>query len=138
MSDSILNRYSSQRAEANVANGAAPPDTEAFDNLGAFGFLRGAKERATMVELRRKDGTIRAIPYGWLEGADFDPSDGITLRVGGQSIRIKGRNLNIECRPEVRLFSAICRHRVPWIQETDEPGSMEANDKSTIVDLIQW
>ena len=138
MNDRILDRYGPSRAEVGTGTGSAAPETEAADNLGAFGFLRGARERATMLELRRKDGNILAVGYGWLDRAEFDPSDGITLHVGGQTIRIKGRNLNIECRPEVRLFSAICRHRVPWLQEADEPARMETDGEGTLIESIEW
>jgi hypothetical protein len=136
MSDRILDRYASSRSDS--ANTASPTESEGTDDLGAFGFLRGARERATMIELRRKDGSIRAISFGWLEHADFDPSGTITLKVHGQTIRIKGRNLNLECRPEVRLFSAICRHRVPWIQEADEPMRMEAGKRTVVIESIEW
>lgn len=137
MNDKILDRYGSARFDGVTAN-AAPPEGEATDDLGAFGFLRGARERATMLELRRKNGDILAVGYGWLERADFNPSDGITLYAGGHTVRIQGRNLNVECRPEVRLFSAICRHRVPWVQEADEPTSMEADERATVIDRIEW
>lgn len=133
MNDRILDKYVNKSEDV-----AAEPEQEVTDDLGAFGFLRGARERATMLELRRKDGCIRAISYGWLEVANFDPSDGITLKVHGQTIRIKGRNLNVECRPEVRLFSAICRHRVPWLQEADEPARMEADKRAVVIESIEW
>lgn len=134
MSDRILDRYVPARGDS----AAADSEQEGTDDLGAFGFLRGARERATMMELRRKDGSIRAISYGWLEVADFDPSDGITLKVHGQTIRIKGRHLNLECRPEVRLFSAICRHKVAWIQQADEPALMEADKQAVVIASIEW
>ena len=55
---------------------ALPPRTseEEPSDLGAFGWLRGVHERAAMLELRRKDGSIVAFAYHWLERAEFDPS----------------------------------------------------------------
>ena len=49
----------------------------------AFGFLRGVRDRAIMLELRHRDGRISAVGYAWLSGAEFDPSAGITLSFGG-------------------------------------------------------
>jgi hypothetical protein len=45
-------------------------------DLGAFGFLRGVRDRAVMLELRWKDGSVVAFAYAWLERAGFDPSEG--------------------------------------------------------------
>jgi hypothetical protein len=105
-------------------------------DYGAFGWLRGTHERAAMLELRKKDGGIVAFAYAWLERAEFDPSGGILLKFGMEKVRITGRNLNAESRPNVRLFSGIVRHRVPWIQEADRPATMEAGRGAVVVDGI--
>jgi hypothetical protein len=104
------------------------PEVDDLDDLGTFEFLRGIRDRAVMLELRHRDGRVTRLIYAWLRCADYDPSDGITLNFGGETVKITGRNLNVEVRPNVRLFAGIVRHRVPWIQEADEPmagaGSM--------------
>jgi hypothetical protein len=69
---------------------------------------------------------------------EFDPTEGIVLHVHGDAIRIKGRNLNAEVRPEVRLFQGIARHRVAWAQEADSPGSLNGGERATIVEEIIW
>lgn len=132
----ILPRYTKRDGEVSVLHGDT--DDGVTDDLGSFGWLRGIKDRAIMLELRKKDGNILAIGYGWLERVEFNPSEGITLMVLGQKIRIKGRNLNGEVRQSIRLFEGITRHRVPWIQEADEPARMEGNDAVTLVDSIEW
>jgi hypothetical protein len=43
-------------------------ETEAPDDLGAFGWLRGVRDRALMLELRRKDDSVMAFAYAWLPG----------------------------------------------------------------------
>lgn len=91
-----------------------------------------------MLELRKKDGGILAVAYGYMDKAEFDPSDGITLHLAGQKIRIKGRNLNAEVHPKVRLFEAVCRHRVPWLREADEAELLAAGDKAVIVESMEW
>ena len=91
-----------------------------------------------MLELRKKNGNVVAIGYSWLERVEFDPSEGITLHVAGRKIRINGRNLNGEVRPNVRPFQGITWHKVPWIQEADEPSAFQAGKSATVVEEIDW
>jgi hypothetical protein len=136
MSDKILQKYMAKAAEKVVAP-EVTDETEAADDLGAFGWLRGVRDRAIMLELRKKDGNIVAIGYSWLERVEFDRSEGITLYVMGQKIGIKGRNLNGEVRPNVRLFQGIVRHKVPWIQEAEPTAGLRAERQATIVEDIK-
>jgi hypothetical protein len=111
-------------------------EDDTLADLGAFGWLRGVRDRAVMLELRRKDGSSVALAYAWLERADFDPSDGIMLKFGGSTVKITGRNLNAEARPNIRLFAGIVRHRVPWIQEADRPMAMGAGREAVVIEAI--
>lgn len=138
MSDSaVLQRYVTGR-DTRIGSAVEPAEADACDDLGAFGWLRGIRDRAIMLELRRKDGSIVAIGYGWLERVAFDPSEGITILAAGQKIRIRGRNLNAEVRPSVRLFEGIVRHRVPWVREADRSTGLQAGDRETVVNSIEW
>lgn len=137
MNDSLVDRLVS-RELATGPNGHNSDDEAEIADLGTFGFLRGSRERATMLELRKKDGNILAVAYGYIDKAEFNPSEGITLHLAGHRIRIKGRNLNVEAMPKVKLFEAITRHRVPWIQEASEPEQMIASDSKPGIDLIEW
>jgi len=110
-------------------------DTGLID-LHAFGYLRGVRDRSVMLELRQKDGSVCAFNYGWLERAEFDPSEGIKLWFGGKVVTITGRNLNAQVHPSVRLFDAIVRHRVSYIQECDGPSAMKASREALVVDGI--
>ena len=116
----------------------AETEIEATDDLGAFGWLRGIRDRAISLELRKKTGNIVAIPYMHLERLEFDPSSGITLYAGGQTYRIKGRNLNAEIQPTKRLWQGLVRCRVPWIQEADRPDALQADKSATVVESIEW
>jgi hypothetical protein len=136
MSDRILPKFAA-RAEARVEPELLD-ELDTTDDFGAFGWLRGAHDRAVMLELRKKNGNILAVGYSWLEKAEFDPSEGITLFLGGQKITIKGRNLNAESDSRVRLFQGITRHRVPWIQEADQPRRLQASQTATVVEAIEW
>jgi hypothetical protein len=137
VTDSVLDKFTG-RKPTSTTELADTDESEAVDDLGCFGWLRGARERAVAVELRRKDGSIRAIGYAWIEQMDFDPSDGIVLHCGGRQIRIRGRNLNAEAKPNLRLFQGLARHRVPWIQEADEPAAMGAAKDATVIESVEW
>ena len=133
MNDSVLDKYTSRRVEPDAA---LSPDSEGADDFGAFGWLRGVRDRAIMLELRHRNGRISAFGYAWLELAEFDASEGITLQFAGRSVKIAGRNLNSEDRPNLRLFAGIMRHRVPWIQEADGPTAMSAVKEAVVIEEI--
>jgi hypothetical protein len=113
-------------------------EADIWDNLGCFGWLRGVRDRAPMLELKKKTGNILAVGYAWLERAEFDPSEGITLHLAGQRVRIIGRNLNVDTRPLVRLFEGITRHRVPWVREATQADVLTAQADSCLVETISW
>ncbi len=136
MTDSVLQKYTTRRPDDLTESSTS--EAEPLDDFGSFGWLRGVRDRATMLELRKKNGNIHAVGYAWLERAEFDPSTGITLHVVGQTIHIIGRHLNSELRPNTRLFQGITRHRVPWIQEADESTTMTTEDGAVLVERIEW
>ncbi len=134
MGDSILEKVLPHRADL----GNLPMESEPVDDLRAFGYLRGLRDRCPMLELRKKDGSTLAIGYSWIESIHFDPSDGITVAQAARRIIIRGRHLNQEVRPNVRLFQLLCRHRVLWIQEFDEPALMSVGEGETLIDSLSW
>lgn len=141
MSDSLLRKYTGVEGRSPLTERERSlilDDAESVDDLGVFGWLRGVRERAMMLELRRKDGNIRAIAYAWLESVEFDPSSGLTLHAAGKSIYIRGRHFNTEVRPAVRLFDGLIRHRVPWVREASEKELIESPEHATIVERIEW
>ncbi len=113
----------------------AEDEQDAVDHL-AFGWLRGMRETATMLEVRHQDGRISAFSYMVLGHAEFDPSEGITLYFSNLTLKIYGRNLNAELRPNVRLFNGIVRRRVPWIQVADEPSALNAPKDATVIEAV--
>lgn len=137
MSGRLLDKYTGRMPDAPASDGPVQ-ESDATDDLGAFGWLRGIRDRAMMLELRKKTGESLAIPYGWIERVLFDPSDGITIHAGGQKVRLKGRNLNAEQRGQGRLFEGVTRGRVAWIQEADEPANLQASNGATVVERIEW
>jgi hypothetical protein len=139
MSDSLLfQKYIAGNKELDPPDAAAENNSDATDDFGAFGWIRGLRDRAIMLELRKRDGNILAVGYGWLERVEYDPSSCITLFLMDQKIRIKGFNLNAEIRSSVRLFQGIVRHRISWIQEADQPTRLQARAHATVVEAIEW
>lgn len=120
-------------------SGIGPPGgDDDGDEISApsFGFLRGIRDRAHFFEIRHRDGKVTAFTYSWLDRAEFDPSEGITLHFGRNQVKLEGRNLNLEVRPHVTLFGSILRHRVPWVQEADEPAAMSAPRGEVVIERV--
>jgi len=137
MTDKLLPKYI-QLTPGDGGDSSPMPEVEPLDDLGTFSWLRGIRDRAVMLELRKKDGNILAIGCAWLDKAEFDPAVGVALHVGAQTFTLPGRNLNAEARPNVRLFQGIARHRVTWIHEVDEPAAMKTQGQGTLVEEIEW
>jgi hypothetical protein len=131
-----LQKYATRFSEN--AETAATSDAEGTEDLGALGFLRGTSDKAEMLELRKKTGNVRAIGYGWIQKVDFDPSAGLTLYAGDEKIRIRGRNLNGIARQQTSLLGGIIRHRVPWIMESDQSATLQADKSAVVVEAIEW
>jgi hypothetical protein len=137
MSDRLLDKYTGRRATADDDTDGGFEVDGGSEDLGAFGWLRGPRERAVMLELRKKDGAIVAVAYGFINRVEFNPSQGIILRCGQEKILIKGRGLNAEIRPQIRLFQGLTRHRVPWIQEADPATLLRANKSAVVVEAFE-
>lgn len=133
MTDSVLDRYS--RA---ATVGSDADEAEVVQDCGAFGFLRGIRDRAIMLELRKKDGSIRAFGYGWLQAVEFDPSGCVSLMFPGHSVKIIGSNLGTPNLQGVSLLSAILRHRATFVQEADQVTYMGASKGEAIVEQMEW
>jgi hypothetical protein len=133
MTANILDRYAPRILESTVKSAE---ETGAMDDFGAFGILRGVRDRSLMLELRFRNGNSVAFHYGYLAQANLDPSRGILLQFGNRRVVLSGSNLNAEVRPNLRLFEAILRHRVPWIRETERNEQLEAAPGSILIDHI--
>lgn len=106
------------------------------DDYGAFALLRGVRDFARFLQIRKKDGDSIAIGYAWLERVETSP-DCITLCFTGQKVKIIGRNLDAEIRPNVRLIDAVLRHRCPWIQEADAVTATLADKQALVIERIE-
>ena len=95
-------------------------DSDESDDCGAFGALRGNRERSLMLEFRLLGGQSEAFPYSMLERVQFDPSEGITLHFLGAKVLLEGRNFRTPANTGISLLDALLRQRVSWIRETEE------------------
>lgn len=119
---------------------AAPDDVSArtTDDLGCYGWRNSPYDGADVLELIQKTGHVAALPYAWIEFAEFNPSEGITLHARGSKVTIRGRNLNKETRPQVRLFEGIVARRVAWVREAERSEDLAAVEAATVVAAITW
>lgn len=139
MTDSVVQQYlRRKKAEAKRDGGSEETGGQLAEDFGAFGLLRGVRDRAIMLELRCKDGRIVAIPYAYIARIEYDPADGITLVTGARRFRIAGRNLNAEVRPNVRLFESLTRQRVTWLREASRDEALAAKDGETLIEGLSW
>ena len=121
-----------------------PELSEADDEISGrcFGCLRGIRDRALNLELRRlKEGDSVAFPYSWLGPSRFDPSIGVLmLFVGAETygVRIRGRNLNSLLDEGFCLYDrGILRHRVTFVREMSKEESRSAGDGECVVERIE-
>jgi len=137
--DTTLQKYLRRNRSESLSNGADEDGTEQAETVaGCFGFLRGARERAMCLELRRKSGQILAINYSYISRFEYQPDVGILLHSGSDTIKIAGTNLNAAIGPQMRLFDAICRHKVPWLSESDRAERLGAEKDAVIIMTIDW
>ncbi len=137
--DTTLQKYLRRNRSESLSNGADDQGMEQAETVaGCFGFLRGARERAMCLELRRKSGQILAINYSYVSRFEYQPDIGILLHSSGDTIKINGINLNAPIAPQVRLFEAICRHKVPWLSESDRTDRISAGPDTVIISTIEW
>lgn len=99
---------------------AANQDNEFVSEF--IGIERQNGERSIMLDIQFQDGKQKAIPYTYLSGIDYDPSNGIVLEFMEKKITISGRNLE-------KLYEYLLLHRVNYIKENigdldDTPENM--------------
>lgn len=137
MNGRILERYTSLKADE-PERSSTLIELDGTEDCGAFHFLRGIRDLARMLQLRKRSGEILAVGYGYIDRVLFEPSIGITLRASGEKILIRGRNLNSEVRPTVCLLEGIMRQRVTRITECDESSNLFANVNDVVIEAIEW
>lgn len=135
MAESLVEKYAPRSGRTERTQ---PEPESGESDLGCFGWLRGAKERAVSLELRKKDGRILAIAYGWIDHLEYDPDNGITIHAGPRTIRIEGSGLDCGGQSESHLFRGVAHHRVPWVQESGPHPDLAPHSYKTFIKKIMW
>jgi hypothetical protein len=111
-------------------------------SCGAFGYLRGIRDRASAVEFRFRDGNSAWFPYGWLGPWRYNPSDGLLLKFSGDLVYlvlIRGSNLDMPLdEGSINLTTGgLQRHRVMWIREMTEADIKSVGENGPTIDSIE-
>ncbi|WP_020472297.1 hypothetical protein [Zavarzinella formosa] len=118
---------------------AAPEADE--DSSSAFGYLRGARDRALTLEFRHRNGDIDYFPYSFLAGWRFNPSAGLLVKFTADVVTlalIRGSNLDMAVNGGiVSLTNGLTRHRITWIGELDEDALKRAGEGEPTIDRIE-
>ena len=133
MSDRIMDKYMNRDGSPHGDDG------EVIDGVGCFGVLRGVRDRAPAIEFRRKTGAVLILAYSYIEKGEFDPSNGMTIRSGSMTIRLKGKNLTADIRPNMRLTTALASQRLAWVQEMGKTAlTLPDGGQVPVVEVIEW
>ena len=91
--------------------GKPPRETEGDDSAVRESFA-GSRNREDdlMLDVRLKDGSRCALPYGTLMKMDFNPADELKLSFAASTVVIVGRRL-------LALYELLKRHRARFVQE---------------------
>jgi hypothetical protein len=123
-----------------AAQPAVPAQSDE-DTCGAFGYLRGIRERALSIEFRFADGNSEAFPYSWLGPVKYNPSAGILIKFVGDLVYlvlIEGSNLNALINDTVNLYDrGIQRHRIIWVREMTRPELDKDGEGEPTVERIR-
>ena len=119
-------------------NGMGPPGGDDDEEISApsFGFLRGMRDRASMFEIRHRDGKIDAFTYAMLDRAEFDPSEGITLHFGRSQVKLEGRNLNLYTPPPGRVCGPPLRATVRGVPAPPRRGAPPAARDDVVIERV--
>jgi hypothetical protein len=131
------------KQDAHLAGAAAKKEAEAEEvSCGAFGYLRGIRDRSAGVELRFRDGNTVWFPYGWMGPCRYDPSQGLLLKFSGDLVYlvlIRGSNLDLPLNDGHMNLTAggLQRHRVVWIREMPEEDIKNVGETGPTIDSIK-
>ena len=145
MNDSLemLRRSSATNAHQERALGTRGPEAPESEEeaCSAFGYLRGVRDRASMIEFRLGNGNSKAFPYSWLGPVSYDPSAGLLLKFVGDLVYlvlIEGSNLNAPVNGSTTLNDrGLQRHRVVWIREMSSQEVQRARAGEIVIQRIR-
>jgi hypothetical protein len=144
MSDKITHKdrfhQTGHLAGRGTAQSAKEADSEEL-SCGAFGYLRGIKDRASTVEFQFRTGNTMWFPYSLLGQCRYDPSEGVLLKFSGDLlyvVLIKGSNLDLPLNDgNMNLTSGgLQRQRVVWVREMSPEEIKLVGERGPTIDRI--
>lgn len=128
----MIDSSSSSRLRAIQNETTKSAETPEMEDCGAFGWLRGVRDRALMLELRQRTGEITLLNYAYLHPVFFSPAGELVLQFGAQKAVLRGEHLAQEVRPNITLLTCLARHRVTWIAESESSLTLTGTKVITI------
>jgi hypothetical protein len=131
--------------DAHLAGRGRPPAKREAESeeasCGAFGYLRGIKDRANAVEFRFRNGNTIWFPYSLMGACRYDPSEGLLLKFSGDLVYlvlIRGSNLDLPLNDgNMNLTTGgLQRHRVVWVREMPEEDIKSIGETGPTIDSI--
>ncbi len=95
----------------------------------SFSFSRVTDEDDLMLDVRLRDGSRHAFPYGTLLEVDFSPTDELKLVFAANVVVIEGRRL-------LPLYELLRRHKAKFVQEGTEAEDGLKPEDAAHVDSI--
>ena len=96
----------------------------------SFSFSRVSDEDDLMLDVRLRDGSRYAFPYGTLLKVDFRPADQLKLAFAANIVVIEGRRL-------LPLYELLRRHKAKYVQEGTEAEDGLKPEDAAHIDSIQ-
>lgn len=84
---------------------------------------------ARSIEFRRKAGTWLSFPYHTMTAIEYTPNSRIDVTFGDKCISVRGRNLD-------SVYEGIRGQKLSRVCETDRADSLEADDRSAVIEAI--
>jgi len=122
---------------------AAPAvETEDDEVCGAFGYLRGQRDRSLGIEFRFRDGNSEMLSYSLFAGWRYNPSVGLLLKFTSDIVTlvlIKGSNLAATVNGGATNLTdrGIQRHRVTWVREMSPAELKGIGNNGPTIDRIE-
>src|ERR1700722_20370068 len=128
-----------QQAPGRTTPPLVDPESDAEECI-AFGYLRGIRDRALLLQSRLQSGESVSFPSSWLGHVSHNPSSGIVLNFVGDKtfkVTIEGRNLAAVMPESIDLLNrGLLRHRIVWVRELEPEECCRVPEEALTVERI--
>lgn len=124
-------RFKNLPVESVAGPGASPVASGNSDEVAGSRIGSSKRQTPLFLDLRKKDGTHKALSYAYLVAIDYD-TKGITLEFTGYRVSLTGRNLD-------DLFRRLVAEVIGQVREVDVMTDKATGDpKKSVVYSIEW